>query len=362
MHLCLTLLMLMHIISGVFTHFVVWSNPRLTYSGSSLVIEATHMLNRWLKEIPENLIESFRDSSPPLIFVGSGFGKEALPPIKTGAELAEDIRQEFNIPNSGEELAELLQYLQNKFSGSKRKVIAWLKQRLLHNVSRPGGAFRLLLDLPCKEYLTTNFDSLLLDAAREVNYRFLVVDDPGSYVPNVRDAFSQERTGVLGRLHGAFENEEKIVAMTDDYITNYTSGNKWRELLQTFFREKTVVFIGYSMKDFTTWTSYISMFVEWRRNMLPHILVAPVESSHIKTFWSNYGIQYVPLKAHQFLIAVHDKLGNLETREDLVIAAAAACLGKGYNETEKEIDEKHSRSPYPTKTLTAKKMIMESQE
>lgn len=314
------------------------------------------MIDQWSSLITDELVGAFSETRPPVIFLGAGFGKEAIPPLKTGFELEASLRKELSIADAGEGLAELLQYLENKAVGAKRTVVAWLKRELLHRNSQPSGAHHLLLRLPCKEFLTTNYDSLLIEASRGIDgYRLTPIDDPGTYESYLASADRDE--GVLGRLHGAFEAEDRLVATTDDYIQNHTSGNKWRDVVETILRTRTVVFIGYSLRDFTTWTSYITVLSRWSGNMLPHVMVAPSNSTHIVSFWAKYGIQYIPLKAHQFLIALHDRLATLENDETIAVAAAWACLGKSYDDAMVEIRKMQSSSSYPSLLMAALKIV-----
>jgi hypothetical protein len=314
----------------------------------------------WSSQIPNEILASFQSSDPPIIFIGSGFGKEAIPPLKTGGELAALLRTELGLDDSGESLAELLQYLQNHLAGSKKRVIDWLKEKLLYGKSEPGGAYRLLLELPTNVFLTTNYDLLMMDASRQINYRLIQVDDPLSFVSTSNDIKTMPRTGLIGRLHGGFEAQEKIVATTDDYIKWYTStGKRWRDLLEGMLRDKRIVFIGYSLRDFTTWTSFISVFAEWSNNMNPHALVSPTSSKHFGPFWDHYNMKYIPLKAYQFLIAVHDSLGNLEKNKELALAAVAACYKKSYEETLKFVEKTVEDNHYVSAHVALIRMIMD---
>src|SRR5947209_5693709 len=315
-------------------------------------------IDKWGQLIPDNLIECFNENELPVIFIGSGFGKEAVPPLKTSGELTAELRSELDVSDGGERLAELLQYLQNKSVGAKRNVVAWLKRHLLHGMSKPGGAHRLLLELPCREFLTTNYDSVLIQASREIrDYTLTAIDDAGSYESYVAGARSRDNEAVLARLHGAFECEDKIVATTDDYIHSFTDEKKWSDIVRTILRNRTVVFIGYSLRDFTTWTSYISIFSKWKGNMPPHVMVAPLSSPHVSKFWDGYGIQYVPLKASQFLIALHDRLGTLERDEQIALAAAAACLSKTYDATVSEIQQRQQEFGYSNLLMAALRIV-----
>ena len=111
------------------------------------------ILDEWKNKIPTDLIDSFKGEEPPIIFLGSGFSKEAIPPLDTGSELSEKLRKELQIEDHGESLADLFQFMQNLHVGSKKKIIEWLKKNLLYGKSQPGGAYRLLLELPSKIFL-----------------------------------------------------------------------------------------------------------------------------------------------------------------------------------------------------------------
>ncbi|HJP93065.1 MAG TPA: SIR2 family protein [Pyrinomonadaceae bacterium] len=321
------------------------------------------MLDEWAHLIPDDVVTSFNEGPLPVIFLGSGFAKESLPPLKTGGELAVDLRTELRIDDGGEGLAELLQYYKNSMSRNDRAVVTWLRRKLLDGESKPGGAYRLLLELPCKEFLTTNYDSLLSDASRELKGYYLTpVDDPTSYKELRANLHNENGRPILGRLHGAFESQTRIVATTDDYIRNYTREQQWREILQDIISNDRVIFIGYSMRDFTTWTSYISMYVRWDGNRYPHVMVGPSSSDHVISFWNNYGVKFVPLTAAQFLIGVHSRIKTLETKETVLFAAAAARLGKTYTETLEELERRKERHKYPNLKLTAMKAVLEDSD
>jgi hypothetical protein len=322
-------------------------------------------LDSWVKAVPPNLVDSFNEPEPPIIFLGSGFGKEAVPPLKTGEQLAELLRAELNVKDNWEDLAELLQYLQNSWAGSKRDVILWLKKRLSYEESKPGGAYRLLLKLPANEFLTTNYDSLLSNAALEIDYVLHIIDQPGSYKTSAGQYRKKKGVGVLGRLHGGFGTaEEHIVATTDDYIENYNErGHGWTDLLVQHFQDRRMIFIGYSIRDFTTWTSLISVLQkskESKGGIHTHFLVSPVNSHHYSNFWNRYNISHIPLKAYQFLAAMHKRLGNMDDKndgEEIAIAAAAACTHKTYDEFLPEIELFRKQHAYPTKRIAAMKWL-----
>lgn len=317
------------------------------------------MIPIWENAIPNDVVNSFQNAVPPVIFLGSGFGKEALPPLMTAGELALAMRNELAIDDGGEGLAELLQYYKNSMSGNRQAVVNWLARQLHDGKSKPGGAHRLLLHLSCKEFVTTNYDSLLIDAAHEIpGYKLIPIDDPASY-KKMRPQVHNDERAILGRLHGAFESQTRMVATTDDYIDNYVHDEQWHEIVRDILANNRVVFIGYSLRDFTMWTSYISMFVRWGGNQYQHVMVGPSSSHHVIDFWNKYGIKNVPLRAGEFLVGLHSKLGALENDDELLFAAAAMCMGTTYDDALRELEALKERRRYPDLRLTATKTVLE---
>ncbi len=93
--------------------------------------------------------------------------------------------------------------------------------------------------------------------------------------------------------------------------------------------------------------------------MYTHFLVSPNSSRYLPSFWENYRIKYIPLKAYQFLILIHDYLGNLENNENIALAAGAACKGVSFEDFTKEAQKLMNRYSYHTLTMAALKTVME---
>ena len=315
------------------------------------------MAHNWSEEIPKTLIESFRKPDKPVVFLGSGLGREAVPPLKTAAALGAAACAHLGIVPDSESLADQLQYLKND-ARSARFVVDWLRTELHDGTAKPGGAHYLLLQLPIGEYLTTNYDSLLNDAALSIrDFRLVDIYDAGSYKLPTGHTI---RTAVLGRLHGSFSDARSIVATTEDYIDNFAHGTRWRELLTAILRERTVIFVGYSLRDFTTWTSFIATRLQWAREMPPHFLVAP-GLPHVTQYWSTFGITHIPLTAHAFLIGLHERLGTFPTNSDTAAAAAAACKGVSIDAIPEILERVRREERYADVTLAASKIVREAQ-
>jgi hypothetical protein len=247
---------------------------------------------------------------------------EAVPKLKTSGQLCVALREFLNTPDKGEGLAELLQYLKNQEAGSLRAVTQWLQEQLLFGTAQPGGAHHLLLSLPIREILTTNYDLLLEDAAKPSAKTIHTVSTPNDY----RNALLNGKHSdiiLLGRLHGSFLDEEHIVATTDDYNKRYDKED-WSDLFTDIVLNRQFLFIGYSLRDFNVWSHYVTSLYKSRGHSWPHVMVTPHSSQHARRFWDAYNIQLVPLIASEFLIGLHSALGTLDNNNDNLLAAAAA--------------------------------------
>lgn len=309
--------------------------------------------------IPEAVLEALTGSQPPVIFLGSGFGKEAVPALPTGDELAVATRNMLKISPGGEGLTEVLQYFKNASGHSHPKIVSWLKQQLRYGSTvpaRPGGAHHLLLRLPVREFVTTNYDVLLYDAAKRIPDRTLLpIPEPDSFAAEGHP----HEVALLAHIHGSFLNTDSIVATTDDFI-ELLEKQTWLPFIERLFRTRTVIFVGYSLRDFTTWHSYLSVLIRDYKHMPSHVLVSPQTGTHLTTYWSRYRIQYIPLTAGHFLIGAHDRLGTLTTNEDIATAAAAICRGKNMPDAEAEVAAEQLAFKYKDKTAAALRMIEEA--
>ena len=310
--------------------------------------------------MPETVLDAFRNNDPPIPFIGSGFGREAAPPLMTGGELCKELRCQLGVPDESEHLEVLLQYLKNDHVGSDRVVHDWLEHHLGHNgVAKrpdPGGAHHLLLQLPIREALTTNYDSLFSQAAKlHPHLALLEVYTPADYQSAVRCLAPS--TIVSGRLHGSFENREQIVATSDDYIRNFFR-QEWRDLIAGFVKDRKLLFIGYSLRDFTSWTSYVTALIEGRRSAWPHTMVSPAQSRHERAYWKEYGIQFVPLTAGQFLIGLHEALGTLESGDNAIFAAAV-CLKTSVGDAKVKLEQYRKEWRYKELRQAALRCVQE---
>ena len=312
---------------------------------------------QWKALIPDTLVQSFAKNDPPVVFVGSGLGMEAVPSLGTADHLCEMLRKQLRLADHGEGLAELLQYYKNSVAGSKRDVAEWLKGALRFNVAKPGGAHYLLLALPVREVITTNFDLLLNDAAATCRKKIVSADSSNSYRDSLRTLGVNDI--LLGRLHGSFHSDDKIVATTDDYIESFHE-HDWSEIFAEYCRSKRLLFIGYSLRDFNIWTSYITALMRSKHMASAHVMVSPARGSHAVEFWKRYNVNLVQLEAGQFLTGLHSALGGLEKPWLVLRAAAAAHRRMTLNQIDDLIRKVQKEHGFEKRELAALSILMDS--
>jgi len=278
----------------------------------------SHKLDEWSRAIPDQLVNDLAGGRPPVFFLGAGLGKEALPPLPSGYDLEQAARSKMAIPTSNADLSQLLQFLRNR-EVSDRPVHQWLKEMLLHDGSapaKPSGTHHLCAALPVQQYITTNYDLLTEEAAVQTFGRaaWLPVSRKEAYDNALRKRDFQR---VCWHIHGSFHEEhlQDIVATTADYFEIYRNDDL-RDYLKAICESQSVVFLGYSLRDFTTWTVFLAALSQKRKTMPPHVLVSPSDVGHEERFWSDYGIRYVPLKAFEFVIGLHCRLDSLKAERE----------------------------------------------
>lgn len=285
---------------------------------ASPTVNYSHQLDNWSRAVPDQLVQDISGGTPPVFFLGAGLGKEALPSLPSGYDLEQAARTSLGITGNNADLSQLLQYIRNRETAD-RPVHQWLKKMLLHdgpNGAKPSGTHFLCASLNIREYITTNYDLVLEEAAKKAYGRdaWLAVSTKDEYQNAIR---KRDFKRVCWHIHGSFHADhlQHIVATTADYFDIYKNDDL-RVALKGICEAQSIVFLGYSLRDFTTWTVFLAALNGNRKTMPPHVLVSPSDVGHEQRFWSDYGIRYVPLKAFEFLIGLHCKLDSLKSEQD----------------------------------------------
>lgn len=195
-------------------------------------------------------------------FLGAGAAYGVLP---LGAEIAQGWAGEFGYPlEDDSNLTRVATYLAVQRDSMYPKELllrTWFVNPKPPNFEDPGEPHAALAELPIPIYMTTNYDSFMmqaLHAAGKTPHRELchwnnftkelpsVFDDPHGFEPTPKEP-------VVFHLHGHDEYAESLVLTEDDYLDFLVSVSKEPELLPHHVRRRltgtSLLFIGYSLAD-----------------------------------------------------------------------------------------------------------------
>jgi hypothetical protein len=121
------------------------------------------------------------------------------------------------------------------------------------NGKPPGAALMALVALPFKDIITTNYDELIEQAARDAHQPLRAAqwhnaDAVREFLGDLSNARRTAERRVL-YLHGRYDDPEHVVLTEHDYIARYVTDEGTRRRLFSIFALVPVVFVGFSLGD-----------------------------------------------------------------------------------------------------------------
>jgi hypothetical protein len=102
----------------------------------------------------------------------------------------------------------------------------------------------LLSKLPIRNYWTTNFDTLIEDALKNIYEHRDIMKTNDSFI-----TAEERRDNVVYKLHGDVNEPQDIVILQDDYDEYPKSHCNFFTALENELATNTILFLGYSFKD-----------------------------------------------------------------------------------------------------------------
>jgi len=199
------------------------------------------------------------------IFVGAGIS--AISGAPTWSKLLDAICIELGMvppeSYSSDDFLRLPQVLFYSLNEDEKSYLNFVKKHVVVDGLIPNQFHKELLNLNPSSFITTNYDTLLEDAAMQNCQGFKVVSKD-SEIPSIYgDRY-------ILKLHGDFKNNN-IVLKEEDYL-NYSENFKLMEtFMKSVFSTNTVVFIGYSLNDYN-----IKLILNWTKSMLKSSFRRPI--------------------------------------------------------------------------------------
>ena len=198
-------------------------------------------------------------------FVGAGVSTLSGAPTWKGLiqEISSKLGERQKDEYSSDEYLRIPQMFYYSLGENKEEYYKFIKAQLHNADLKPNDIHREMLNLNPVSFITTNYDTLLEDAAVHYCQSFKVVSRDEDVPTIFGDRF-------ILKLHGDFKYKN-FVLKEEDYL-NYSDNFKLIEtLVKYIFSANTVVFIGYSLNDYN-----IKLILNWTKTLLKGSFQEPI--------------------------------------------------------------------------------------
>lgn len=198
-------------------------------------------------------------------FVGAGISALSGAPTWKGLidSICDKLGRDKKDNYSSDEYLQIPQMYYYSLGENTAEYYSFVKQQLNSLNLTPNCIHREMLKLNPVSFITTNYDTLLEDAAVQYcrSYKTVSCDED---VPNI---FGDK---YILKLHGDFK-KNNFVLKEEDYL-NYSDNFKLIEtLMKSIFSTNTVVFIGYGLNDYN-----IKLILNWSKSLLKSDFREPI--------------------------------------------------------------------------------------
>lgn len=182
-----------------------------------------------------------------------------------------------------------------KTAESRGDLEAFITKHLDKRGLKPPPAQQLLASLPFAGYITTNVDTLLEDALREINRRpHPIIEDKD--IPLLRPG----EVPVI-KVHGCISRPQTMILAADEYAPLEKRFPIIDALLKVNLAQKTALFLGYSLTDYD-FIQLIAMLQTELANYMPSgSAVVAAATNYEQQFWKANRIEIVATDLTQFL-------------------------------------------------------------
>jgi hypothetical protein len=198
------------------------------------------------------------DRCVPFLGAGASMGEPGEVGLPTASELAKRLALQCQYPGPDKtDFLRVAQYFQIKEDALELRLAVHRELSPSNSPSgsssvTPGKVHRALAALPFTYILTTNFDTLMESALVSEGKR------PRVHMYRLRGDKTDVNAGtcdepVVYKLHGSLENLDSLVVTEDDVVEFLScimlSEPPLPSRIQALFEEKSILFIGYGLKD-----------------------------------------------------------------------------------------------------------------
>ncbi|HZU85447.1 MAG TPA: SIR2 family protein [Polyangiaceae bacterium] len=219
------------------------------------------------------------------LFVGAGISTTAGGP--TWDKLVEPLRKRLVPPTQEVSPPLVAQFFRNQ--AGDHELFSHLRA-LLGNL-QPSAVHKALTALPVRVIVTTNYDSLIETAFRlEGRHVHVIRDDHEIGLWN-----EAEEVQVL-KLHGDIDSARSLVLTEQDYFRFMREHPAFKRKLVDLFCHRTVLFLGFSMRDPNVSMLYNVAVQELGEIKRQAYILTTDADVHLRRHWARQGLRMIPLQ------------------------------------------------------------------
>lgn len=253
------------------------------------------------EQIPASLLKAMINKNY-LLFLGAGIGKIAGLPDGKGLanKIADDLEPHIRDSNERRRLnakrdclKEMAELYTNKISPSELKKLV---SHIIKDSEKKADKeiYDLIVQLPACDIITTNYDQLLEDSYPSHNYY-------ESFYREDQLQISPNPSINIYKIHGDRADPDSLIITKDDY-DKWMSPSKneaFKEKLRVLFREKILLFLGYSAEDQDFRTLFKSVHnPEYTKRSF---FISCHEDLWREGEWKKYGFEFILSDAKEFI-------------------------------------------------------------
>ncbi len=211
-------------------------------------------------------IKKYSSQGKLSVFVGAGVSMLSnLPSWKTLVQkMADEIKYSYKVDGSSPCFStdELLKIPQIYYVEKGNDVYCEKIKKEFQGDYKPNVIHHLIMSLKPHHILTTNYDTLLEQAACMFGRNFSVINADSK-------VSKAETSSYILKVHGDFS--EKFVFREEDYLNYESNYILIDKLMKTIFSTNLVIFIGYGLNDYN-----IKLILNWVKNVQSDSFVKPI--------------------------------------------------------------------------------------
>lgn len=213
-------------------------------------------------------IAKYREKKKLSFFVGAGVSAVSKYPSWADLvrDMADELKYKYQVNGKGKAVFSSEEYLripQIYYDNKKRRQYFEKINNAFANTCKPNEVHDLIMQLDPYHILTTNYDTLLEQAADKygINYSIINGDDKVAKTSSLR---------YIVKVHGDFE-KSKFVLKEQDYLDYGHDYILIDNLMKTIMATNLMIFIGYGLNDYN-----IKLILNWVKQVQKDTFIEPI--------------------------------------------------------------------------------------